>query len=131
MSCLIVFVLGSCEKEEEEVLISPSETDILGTWSLTQTEGGLSGIISDYSAGEFTMDFLEDEVVVVNASFESKGGIPSGTYPYALTMAEENVSLRIGEDGDPLLPGTFSYFGDRFTIDQRFFDGALYTFVRN
>ena len=100
-----------------------------GTWSLTQTEAGLSGVVTNYSVGEFTLNFLSDQVIV-NNTFQPEWGIPSGTYDYELTMDDERTSLRIGEEGDPMLPGTFKYVGDRFTIDQRFFDGALYVFDR-
>ncbi len=127
LSCLAVFVLLSCKDDTEEVVLVPS-SEIIGSWSLVSITGSFDPSVTSFEKGDITLDFNDVSVTIVNRSDDQDIGFEAGEYNYTLTIGDENQSLLIGEG---LLNGGFELFTTRFTIDQRAWDGVLYTFERN
>jgi hypothetical protein len=126
LSCLAVFVLLAC-KDDAEVILEPG-TEIEGSWSLISITGSFNPTVTPFEKGEVTLDFDDTSVTIVNQSDQTELGFEAGEYSYTLSNQDGNQSLRIG---DGILNGGFELFTTQFTIDQRAWDGPLYTFERN
>lgn len=126
MLCFAVLVLFSC-KDDAEVVLEPSE-DIVGSWSLSSATGGLNPVVFTYEKGEVTLEFSESTVTIINQT-EEEIGFPEGVYAYELTENDFGGLSLVVDDG--FFNGGFELFTTQFTIDQRAWDGPLYTFVRD
>jgi len=122
---LAFFVLFSCS-DDSEVALEPG-TNIIGSWSLVQMEAALSGIVTEFQPREITLEFSTDQVVITSDD-NYEIGFSVGVYDYHIQSTDSGEALRVG---DGILNGNFELFTTQFTIDQRIWDGPLYTFVRN
>lgn len=125
VSCLAIFVLMSCEDETEVVL--KSDAEIVGSWSLIRLERGLTANITEYQPQQITLEFSADQVTI-KSDDNYNLGFSVGVYEYLVESTDQGEALQVGEG---VLNGTFDLSTNQFTIDQRHFDGPLYTFVRN
>ena len=125
LSSLIILALSSCS-EDTEVGLEPDD-DITGSWSLVRLEGGLSGIVTEFQPGDVILDFSSDQVTITSDDNYDLG-FSVGVYDYQIESTDSGNALLVGEG---ILNGTFELFITRFTIDQRAWDGPLYTFERN
>lgn len=126
LSCLSFLLMMSC-KDDSDIELVTSDT-VVGSWSLVRIEGGFSPTVNTFNKGEVTLDFSDSQVTINNQSDEMDLGFSEGEYAYTLTLEEDNQSLLIG---DGMLNGVLELHTTQFTIDQRHFDGPLYTFERN
>lgn len=123
--CIAMIVFSSCSDDSEVGLVSSD--DITGSWSLIRLEGGLSGIVTEFQPNDVTLDFSADQVTI--ASDDNYDiGFSVGVYDYQIESTVSGKALRVG---DGILNGSFELTTTQFTIDQRLWDGPLYTFVRN
>lgn len=125
VSCLAIFVLLSCEDETEVVL--ESDAEIVGSWSLIKLERGLTADVTEFQPQQITLEFSADQVTITSDDNYDLG-FSVGVYEYLVASTDQGEALQVGEG---ILNGTFDLSSNQFTIDQRHFDGPLYTFVRN
>lgn len=125
LSCLVVFVLGSCNDDLGVIL--ESNTGVIGSWSLIRTEGSFLGSVTEFQPEEVTLDFSADQVTIASDnSYDLVFFV--GIYDYQIESADSGDFLLVGEG---VLNGSLELSATQFTIDQRAWDGPLYTFIRN
>lgn len=90
-----VFIFTSCDSDDDTAPMDP----IHGIWNLVNVSGGFAGINEDYESGSITWSFNSQDLTITvqnnTGQINLFSGYVTGTYPYAIIEANENVYLVI------------------------------------
>ena len=134
--CLLIFALGfttSCKNDND----LPKATEIQGTWDLVNVSGGFAGVNCDYSQGEITWTFennqltVDDNYIGDTMQICSSGlSLSSGSY----SVLESNGNLFLVLEGQEA--GGITIADDVLVIDTNVYstgsgaDGFVYRLER-
>lgn len=96
---LFSIILMSCSNDDDNQNQSIS---INGEWNLVNVKGGFIGMDQDFEKGTIVWDFNDATQMVTvvnnNAIDGIYDGLPSGTYPYAISAPADADELIVSEN---------------------------------
>lgn len=102
---------------------------LVGSWSLSNINGGLLGVDQDYVRNEIVWSFDADTLTIMDNTSDKNIGLQAGHYAYELTQSEANGAYFLSVDGGRL--GFISILhASSFSVDDRAVDGLQYIFER-
>ncbi|KAA1246388.1 hypothetical protein [Aquimarina sp. RZ0] len=124
---LLSIILVSCSNDDD----SQSQTSALnGEWNLVNITGGFIGMDQDFEKGIIVWNFNEStqKVTITNNSTIDGvyNGLPSGTYPYAISAPADADELIVNENSLGFLELT----SNSFSVSEQFGDGFTIKFER-
>ncbi|WP_025740398.1 hypothetical protein [Aquimarina pacifica] len=129
---LCISLILSCSNDDDQCDCLPIDgIGLDGQWHLTHVSGGFLGIDESIDKGIIIWDFNEENMDITITNMNTDNSLPdilaSGIYDYSIiTLEDDYQELRI--NGSSF--GNFELIDTKFTLNELFKDGYLYTFQR-
>ncbi len=129
---LFFLALLGCSNDDDAPVTIPdvNVSGLDGKWNLVAVTGGFLGVDHIFEPGTIVWDFDETsktiDVVNNNTDTTLEDGLSTGTYNYSIQTIEGNQELIVNE----ISIGNVKVINNRFTIDEQFRDGFLFSFQR-
>lgn len=110
----------------DEPLLYLVDTNLAGTWTLMNVNGGLLGTNVDFNSGDITWTFDAQEVMIEsnNSDIQNYTGIENGTYDYEIKLRNYEPYLSINQVN---LGRITEINSNSLVIDNRPVDGFQFT----
>ncbi|MEW7291995.1 hypothetical protein [Aquimarina sp. 2304DJ70-9] len=129
---LFFLALLGCSNDDDTTVTIPdiNSSGLEGKWSLVAVTGGFLGVDHIFEAETIVWNFDEAsktiDVVNNNTDDTLEDSLSTGTYNYSIQTIEGNQELIVNE----ISIGNIKLINNKFTIDEQFRDGFLFSFQR-